>query len=246
MVNGKRREERSRPLIRPPAARKTEELTEAEVLAPPRDDTDSEVDDPEPPKSSPPKPPGLSKDIWTTRHRINAARSQESSDTDDEQAVRRSRADIKPYFGTSKAGKEQAKKYTNSQESNPGSRRYESSQKSTTSTLGSKRSSSDLDSLSPPSKRSKLSASQSDETNNSQKAKRNKASTYSSKEKEKIERNKQKAKILEEKRAAKREKKGWSHVAASSCSLGTNDLFSSLLDSQESPAFFQIIRRRPI
>ncbi|KAF6830789.1 hypothetical protein CPLU01_07116 [Colletotrichum plurivorum] len=207
MVNGKRREEQFRPPIRPPPPRPTEELTEDEVLAPPKDDTDSEVDDPVPPRLSQPKPPGLSKDIWTARRKFDTVKPKDSSDTDDEQAARRSRADIKPYFGTSKAGKEQARKFTNSQESNSGPRRYGSSQISTVSTLGSKRSSSDLDSPSPPSKRNKLSASQPDERNTSKGAKRSKASTYSSKEKEKMERSKQQAKKLEEKRAAKREKK---------------------------------------
>ncbi|KAF6814256.1 hypothetical protein CSOJ01_04147 [Colletotrichum sojae] len=219
MVNGKRHEEQIRPPIHPPAPRPAEKLTEAEVLAPPKDDTDSEVDDPVPPRSSQPKPPGLSKDIWTARRKVDTVKPKDSSDIDDEQAARRSRADIKPYFGTSKAGKEQARKFTNSQESNSGPRRYGSSQISTVSTLGSKRSSSDLDSPSPPFKRSKLSASQPDERNTSKGAKRSKASTYSSKEKEKMERSKQQAKKLEEKRAARREKKGWSHVAASPSSL---------------------------
>ncbi|KAK2030725.1 hypothetical protein LX32DRAFT_614993 [Colletotrichum zoysiae] len=142
---------------KPPALLKTlngKPRFEPDVDAPPMDDTESELSEPEPPTASqtmaserfpnekvgseltqPPPSPQPKEGRFQSKSKPTADFSDSGEDT------RSSRADIQrtPYYGTSREGREQAKKYSASQEGTSGLRRSASSQGSNTTDQASKR-----------------------------------------------------------------------------------------------------------
>ncbi|KAK1467917.1 hypothetical protein CCUS01_06874 [Colletotrichum cuscutae] len=146
---GLARDNRVRPLLSQVNGQRRTLVADDRPVDRPPDDSDDEITDPEPcrgsiPSNAMPSSKEASRVFSSTKP---------ASDSDDDQSARSSRADMaRPYFGSSKRGKEQSKMWSASQESSQGQAQYEGSQGSFSTTRGSKRNSPDGGALSPESK----------------------------------------------------------------------------------------------
>ncbi|KAK1690952.1 RTC4-like domain-containing protein [Colletotrichum godetiae] len=147
---GLARDNRVRPLLSQVNGQRRALVTDDRPVDRPPDDSDDEITDPEPRSIS-------SRAVSSSREASRVFSSTKPvSDSDDDESARSSRADIRPYFGSSKRGKEQSKTWSASQESSQGQAQYEGSQGSFSTTRGSKRNSPDGGALSPESQMRKV------------------------------------------------------------------------------------------
>ncbi|KXH50835.1 hypothetical protein CSIM01_01684 [Colletotrichum simmondsii] len=146
---GLARDNRVRPLLSQVNGQRRTLVADDRPVDRPPDDSDDEITDPEPCRGSIP-----SKAVPSSKEASRVFSSTKpASDSDDDQSAWSSRADMaRPYFGSSKRGKEQSKTWSASQESSQGQAQYEGSQGSFFTTRGSKRNSPDGGALSPESK----------------------------------------------------------------------------------------------
>ncbi|KAK7459034.1 hypothetical protein CaCOL14_003013 [Colletotrichum acutatum] len=146
---GLARDNRVRPLLSQVNGQRRTLVADDRPVDRPPDDSDDEITDPEPCRGSIP-----SKTVPSSKEASRVFSSTKpASDSDDDQSAWSSRANMaRPYFGSSKRGKEQSKMWSASQESSQGQAQYEGSQGSFSTTRGSKRNSPDGGALSPESK----------------------------------------------------------------------------------------------
>ncbi|KAK1724030.1 RTC4-like domain-containing protein [Colletotrichum acutatum] len=146
---GLARDNRVRPLLSQVNGQRRTLVADDRPVDRPPDDSDDEITDPEPCRGSIP-----SKTVPSSKEASRVFSSTKpASDSDDDQSAWSSRANMaRPYFGSSKRGKEQSKMWSASQESSQGQAQCEGSQGSFSTTRGSKRNSPDGGALSPESK----------------------------------------------------------------------------------------------